>query len=170
MDQEVVECRVEDGTLVGGTALYLDDTECPLPAVLRSTTNGGKVKGRLLGSEVEQGILFTDEGDTRLYVERLTGLGIEGEPYPDIIPADVLTIGRIDLVLTLVLIPLGLYTLHRRLLLPVARGWSSTADADGEVLVEDSLGSIAEGTHELTPDDGRVIEEAHGSTTLVGQP
>ena len=120
MDQEVVERRIEDGTLIGCTALYLDDTQCLLPAILCGTTDGGEVKCRLLGSEVQQGILFADEGDTRLHVDRLSRLGVEGEPYPDIIPADRLAVGRIDLVLTLVLIPLGLYTLHRRLLLPVA--------------------------------------------------
>ena len=120
VDQKVVECRVEDGTLVVCTALYLDDTQCPLPAILCSMTNGGKVKRRLLGSEVQQGILFADEGDPRLHVDRLSRLGVEGEPYPDIISADCLAVGRVDLVLPLVLIPLGLYTLHRRLLLPVA--------------------------------------------------
>ena len=55
------------------------------------------------------------------------------------------------------------------MLFPVARGWSTTADADSEVLIEDSLRSVAEGPHELAPYDGRVIEEAHGRTTLIRQ-
>ena len=69
----------------------------------------------------------------------------------------------------MILVPFSFYAFHRRLLLPVARGWCTTADADSEVLIKDSLGSIAEGPHELAPYDGRVIEEAHGRTTLIRQ-
>ena len=69
----------------------------------------------------------------------------------------------------MVVIPLCLYTLHRGLLLPVATFRGTTADADSEVLVEDSLWIVAEGTHELTAHEGRVVEEAHGGTALVGQ-
>ena len=165
----MIECRVEDLTLVRRTAFDLDDTQCLLPAILCCTTNSSEVQLRLLRSEVQQGILFTDEGDTRLDVNRLTWLGIVGEPYPDIITTDFLAVGRIDLVLALILVPFSFYAFHRRLLLPVARGWCTTADADSEVLIEDSLGSIAEGPHELAPYDGRVIEEAHGRTTLIRQ-
>ena len=169
MDQEVVECRVEDRTLVCRTAFDLDDTQCLLPAILCCTTNSSKVQLRLLGSEVQQGILFADEGYARLDVNRLTRLGVVGEPYPDIIATDLLAVGRIDLVLALILVPFSFYAFHRRLLLPIARGWGTATDADSEVLIEDSLGSIAEGPHELAPYDGRVIEEAHGRTTLIGQ-
>ena len=165
----MVECRVEDLTLVRRTAFDLDDTQCLLPAILCSATNGCEVQLRLLRSEVQQGILFADEGYARLDVNRLTRLGVVGEPYPDIITTDLLAIGRIDLVLALILVPFSFYALHSRLLLPVARGWCTTADADSEVLIKDSLGSIAEGPHELAPYDGRVIEEAHGRTTLIRQ-
>ena len=165
----MIECRVEDLTLVRRTTFDLDDTQCLLPAILCSATNGSEVQLGLLSSEVQQGILFADEGYTRLDVNRLTRLGVVGEPYPDIIPTDFLAVGRVDLVLALILVPFSFYTFHRRLLLPVARGWCTTADADSEVLIKDSLGSIAEGPHELAPYDGRVIEEAHGRTTLIRQ-
>jgi len=151
-------------------AFDLDDTQCLLPAIFCCTTNSSKVQLRLLSSEVQQGILFADEGYARLDINRLTRLGVVGEPYPDIIPTDLLPVGRIDLVLALILVPFSFYAFHRRLLLPVARGWCTAADADSEVLIEDSLGSIAEGPHELAPYDGRVIEEAHGRTTLIRQP
>ena len=101
-------------------AFDLDDTQCLLPAILCSATNGSEVQLRLLGSEVQQGILFTDEGYTRLDVNRLTRLGVVGEPYPDIITTDLLAVGRVDLVLALILVPFSFYAFHRRLLLPVA--------------------------------------------------
>ena len=169
MDQEMVECCVEDLTLVSRTTFDLDDTQCLLPAILCSATNGSEVQLRLLSSEVQQGILFADEGYTRLDINRLTRLGVVGEPYPDIIPTDLLPVGRIDLVLALILVPFSFYAFHRRLLLPVARGWCTAADSDSEVLIKDSLRSVAEGPHELAPYDGRVIEEAHGRTTLIRQ-
>ena len=169
MDQEMVECCVEDLTLVSRTTFDLDDTQCLLPAIFCSATNGSEVQLGLLSRKVQQGILFTDEGYARLDVDRLTRLGIIGEPYSDIIATDLLAVGRVDLVLALILVPFSFYAFHRRLLLPIARGWCTTADADSEVLIKDSLGSIAEGTHELAPYDGRVIEEAHGRTTLIRQ-
>ena len=49
----MVECRVEDLTLVSRTTFYLDYTQCLLPAILCSTTDGGEVQLRLLGSEVQ---------------------------------------------------------------------------------------------------------------------
>ena len=101
MDQEMIECRVEDLTLVRRTTFDLDDAQCLLPAILCSATNGSKVQLRLLGSEVQQGILFADEGYARLDVDRLTRLGVVGEPYSDIIPTDLLAVGRVDLVLGL---------------------------------------------------------------------
>ena len=165
----MIECRVEDLTLVSRTTFDLDDAQCLLPVILCSATNSSKVQLRLLGSEVQQGIFFADEGYARLDVNRLTRLGVVGEPYPDIITTDFLAVGRIDLVLALILVPFSFYAFHRRLLLPVARGWCTAADADSEVLIKDSLRCIAEGTHELAPYDGRVIEEAHGRTTLIRQ-
>ena len=59
--------------------------------------------------------------------------------------------------------------MHSWLHLPVASLWSPTADTDSEILIEDGLRVVAEGTHELAPHDGRVIEEAYRSTTLVSQ-
>ena len=116
----MVECCVENLTLVSRTTFDLDDTQSLLPAIFCSATNGSEVQLRLLSSKVQQGILFADEGYARLYVDRLTRLGIIGEPYSDIIATDLLAVGRIDLVLALILVPFSFYAFHRRLLLPVA--------------------------------------------------
>ena len=43
------------------TTFDLDDMQCLLPAILCSATNGCEVQLRLLGREVQQGILFADE-------------------------------------------------------------------------------------------------------------
>ena len=167
MDQKVIERRVEDGTLVGRSTFDFYDTQSLLPAILCRAADGGEVQRGLLCREVQQGILFADEGDARLDVKRLSWLGVKGEPYAYIITADSLTVGRVDLVLTVVVIPFRFYPFHSGLLLPVARFRCAATDADGEVLVEDGLRGVAEGAHQLASYYGRIIEEAYGSPTFV---
>ena len=151
MNQEVVESRIEDRTLLCCATLDLYRTKGLLPSRLCLGLYLMEVKAPLLRIKIEQCILCTHEGDPRLYVDYFIRLCLEGEPYTDVIPTHLLSVGWIELVASMVMIPLSLYALHRWLLLPVATLRSTSANSDSEVLVEDSLRIVAERPHELTP-------------------
>ena len=119
MDQEVIETRIENGTLILGATLNLDPGKILVPHLAGSRTHLVEVKTGLLRLHVLASILDADIGDTHLHRDRLILLCRIVKPDTHIIATHLTGITTVDLIFTCIGIPSSL-SRHGALLLPVA--------------------------------------------------
>ena len=165
----VVQGGVEHALLLLAAAFYGDGAQRLVPLGGGAAADTVEVERGLLGLQVLAGVGDGDERDAHLHLHLFAGSEVVAEVVAYIVAGQFAAVAGVELVAAVVVVPLGLHTLHGRLFLPVAAALGGFVHTQHEVDGKHGLRVVAEGAAQAVAFYLGVAHTAHHGAALIGE-
>ena len=165
----VIQSCIEHSLLIFCSTLYHYTTEFFVPLIACLIQYFGKMLSVLFFFKIQASVFYAYKRNTHSHFYLFSFFGIESKPCAYVITCNVSAVFSVQLILALIRIPLGFYSRHGALLLPISCCLRSLAYTHHEVNREYSLRVITECTQQFHTFHFTVAYATHIRTRFVCQ-